>query len=53
MITETEAYKGSKFTCDNCGYVVSSDAMSDFDVGDFSYCPYCGAVQEERNEQID
>ena len=50
MITETEAYKGRKFTCDNCGYVVSSDAMSDFDVEDFNYCPYCGEVQEERNE---
>lgn len=50
MITETEACKGRKFTCDNCDYVVSSDAMSDFDVIDFSYCPCCGAVQEERNE---
>lgn len=50
MITETEACKGRKFTCDNCDYVVSSDAMSDFDVIDFMYCPCCGAVQEERNE---
>ncbi len=46
MLTETEAYKGRKFICDNCGYVVSSDAMSDFDVDDFNYCPYCGEVQE-------
>lgn len=51
MITETEAYKGRKFTCDNCDYVVSSDAMSDFDVDDFSYCPCCGAVQKERSEK--
>lgn len=50
MITETEAYKGRKFTCDNCDYTVSSDFMSDFDVIDFMYCPYCGAKQEERNE---
>lgn len=51
MIIETESCKGRKFTCDNCNYVVSSDAMSDFDVDDFSYCPYCGAVQEKRNER--
>ena len=50
MITDTDEYKGRKFTCDNCGYVVSSDAMSGFDVDDFSYCPYCGAVQEGKNE---
>lgn len=50
MITETETYKGRKFTCDNCDYVVSSDAMSDFDLDDFSYCHCCGAVQEGRNE---
>ena len=42
MITDVESYKGRKFTCDKCGYVVSSDAMSDFDVDDFYYCPYCG-----------
>lgn len=51
MIAETEAYKGRKFTCDNCDYVVSSDAMSDFGVEDFNYCPYCGAVQEERMKE--
>ena len=50
MIIDTEEYEGRKFICDNCGYVVSSNAMSDFDVDDFNYCPYCGAVQEERNE---
>ena len=48
MIIDTEEYKGRKFICDNCDYVVSSDAMSDFDVDDFSYCPCCGAVQEAR-----
>lgn len=42
MITNTEEYKGRQFKCDLCGYVVSSNAMSDFDVDDFSYCPYCG-----------
>lgn len=42
MITETESYKGRKFVCDSCGYVVSSDAMSDFDVDDFNFCPCCG-----------
>lgn len=42
MITDTEAYKGRKFICKECGYVVSSDATDDFDVYDFSYCPYCG-----------
>ena len=48
MITDTEAYKGRKFTCRNCGYVVSSDATDDFDVLDFVYCPYCGS--DERYE---
>ena len=42
MIEDTEAYKGRKFICKNCGYVVSSDATDDFDVLDFVYCPYCG-----------
>ena len=42
MITDTEAYKGRKFICNECGYVVSSDAMSDFDVEDFEHCPHCG-----------
>ena len=46
MITDTEKYKGRKFTCDSCGYVVSSDAMSDFDVDDFKYCPRCGELEE-------
>lgn len=50
MKTDTDEYKGRKFTCDNCGYVVSSDAMDDFDVDDFNYCPYCGMndSQEDR-----
>lgn len=55
MITDTESYKGRKFTCDKCGYVVSSDAMSDFDVDDFYYCPYCGystAIPFEQKEVI-
>ena len=47
MITETESYKGRKFVCDSCGYVVSSDAMSDFDVEDFNFCPYCGRKIKE------
>lgn len=42
MKVDTEEYKGRKFICDNCGYVVSSDATDDFDVDDFRYCPYCG-----------
>lgn len=42
MVEDTEAYKGRKFTCKYCGYVVSSDATDDFDVLDFQYCPYCG-----------
>ena len=41
-----------KFICDNCGYVVSSDAMSDFDVDDFNYCPYCGESTAIPFEQI-
>ena len=49
MITETNKYKGLKFTCDSCDYVVSSDAMSDFDVDDFSYCPYCGESLVEKD----
>lgn len=49
MITDTEEYKGRKFTCDNCGYVVSSDAMSDFDVDDFNFCPYCGMNNNEED----
>lgn len=48
MFTDTEEYKGRKFTCDNCGYVVSSDATDDFDVEDFYYCPYCGEKIEEE-----
>lgn len=42
MVADTEEYKGRRFECEHCGYVVSSNAMSDFDVDDFSYCPYCG-----------
>ena len=34
---DTEAYKGRKFICDNCGYVVLSDATDDFDVEDFQF----------------
>lgn len=52
MIVETEAYKGRKFICNNCGYVVSSDAMSDFDVDDFCYCPYCGESTAVPFEQM-
>ena len=47
MVTDTEEYKGRRFECEHCGYVVSSNAMSDFDVDDFYYCPYCG---EKVNE---
>lgn len=49
MITDTEAYKGRKFTCDNCGYVVSSDATDDFGVEDFNYCPYCGMSDDQED----
>ena len=42
MVKDTEEYKGRQFKCFYCGYVVSSNAMSDFDVDDFRYCPYCG-----------
>ena len=42
MIVDTEEYKGRKFVCDSCSYVVSSNAMSDFDVEDFNFCPCCG-----------
>lgn len=58
MIKDTEEYKGRKFICDNCGYVVSSDATDDFDVDDFSYCPYCGnyivgsIAKENEHESI-
>lgn len=52
MITDTESYKGRKFTCEKCGYVVSSDAMSDFDVDDFYYCPYCGESTAIPFEQM-
>ena len=48
MVTETNEYKGRQFKCDSCGYVVSSNAMSDFDVDDFSYCPYCGFDTNEK-----
>ena len=48
MVTDTEEYKGRRFKCDSCGYVVSSDAQSDFDVDDFSYCPYCGYDSNEK-----
>ena len=51
MKTDTEAYKGRKFTCNNCGYVVSSDATDDFDVEDFSYCPYCGVDESGAKKQ--
>lgn len=46
MVTETNEYKGRQFICDSCGYVVSSNAMSDFDVDDFNYCPCCGEPNE-------
>ena len=42
MWTDTDEYKGRQFKCDYCAYVVSSNAMSDFDVDDFEYCPRCG-----------
>lgn len=42
MWRDTDEYKGRQFECDYCGYVVSSNAMSDFDVDDFEYCPRCG-----------
>lgn len=48
MVTDTDEYKGRKFTCDNCGYTVSSDAKSDFDVDDFNFCPYCGMNNNEE-----
>lgn len=51
MVTKTMEYKGSKFECGSCGYIVSSDATSDFDVEDFSFCPYCGF--DNRNRRID
>lgn len=47
MVIDTEAYKGRKFKCKQCGFEVSSDAMSDFDVEDFSFCPYCGRTEIE------
>lgn len=50
MFSETEEYKGTKYQCDSCGYIVSSSAMTDFDVEDFNYCPYCG---EKIIENID
>lgn len=46
MIVDTEEYKGKKFVCDYCGYVVSSDATSDFDVEDFKFCPCCASNVE-------
>ena len=46
MVTETNEYEGRQFICDSCGYVVSSNAMSDFDVDDFNYCPCCGEPNE-------
>ena len=51
MITDTEEYKGRKFECDVCGYVVSSNAMSDFDVDDFDYCPRCGVALIEEDDE--
>lgn len=48
MVRDTEEYKGRQFKCDSCGYVVSSDATSDFDVDDFSFCPYCGFDLNEK-----
>lgn len=51
MITDTETYKGRKFTCSNCGYVVSSDATDDFDVLDFVYCPYCGSDEKYESQK--
>lgn len=50
MIVATEAYKGRKFTCNDCWYVVSSDAESDFDVDDFNFCPCCGSEVREVKE---
>ncbi len=49
MVTDTDEYKGRKFTCDNCGYTVSSSAMTDFDVDDFNFCPYCGMNNNEED----
>lgn len=49
MIVDTEAYKGRRFICDNCGYVVSSDATDDFDTDDFNYCPYCGMAENQED----
>ena len=51
MIKDTEAYKGRRFTCSNCGYVVSSDATDDFDVIDFVYCPYCGSDEKYESQK--
>lgn len=48
MVEDTEAYKGRRFTCKKCGYVVSSDATDDFDVDDFRFCPYCGNFEAEE-----
>lgn len=53
MIVDTCEYKGSKFICDSCGYVVSSDAMSDFDVDDFNYCPCCGEEVNSNGRKED
>lgn len=37
MVTETNEYKGRRFKCSVCDGVVSSNAMSDFDVDDFYF----------------
>ncbi len=53
MLVNTEKYKGIKFTCNECWYVVSSDAESDFDVEDFNFCPCCGSeLKEEYNQDL-
>lgn len=52
MITDTNAYKGQKFTCESCGYVVSSDTESDFSVVDFQYCPYCGTYNGDDKQVL-
>lgn len=53
MVTDTDEYKGRKFTCDNCGYTVSSSAMTDFDVDDFNFCPYCGMNNNEEDRKTE
>lgn len=55
MVTETNEYKGRRFKCSVCDGVVSSSAMSDFDVDDFYFCPFCGStgLQKHNKENFD